>query len=75
LLTNDGERYILYDWMEETTFGNVTKEKIQQGMRMADINHSKQNHEEILEYDKDLFAVPLEITEADMDLIDEFLNV
>jgi len=75
LLTNDGERFILYDWMEETTFENVTKEKIQQGMRMADINHSKQNHEEILEYDKDLFAVPLEITEADMDLIDEFLNV
>ena len=75
MLTNDGERFILYDWMEETTFENVIKEKIQQGMRMADINHSKQNHEEILEYDKDLFAVPLEITEADMDLIDEFLNV
>jgi len=77
LITNDGEGFILYDWMEETTFKNITKEKIQQGMRMADINYNKQKHEETLEHDniKVLIAVPVEITEADMELINEFLDV
>jgi len=73
LITNDGEGFILYDWMEETTFNSITKEKIKQGMKMADLNYNKQKHEETIEYD--LFNVPVEITEDDMELIDEFLNV
>jgi len=73
LITKDGEGFILYDWMEETTFKSLTKEKIQQGMKMADSNYNKQEHEETFEYD--VIDVPVEITEADMELIDEFLNV
>jgi len=74
---NDGERFSLYDWEEETNYDNLTTEKMQQGMNHADIRN-KQRHDQIMEDDEvmaELFDNPVEMTEDDMELINEFLDV
>jgi len=59
------------------TYGNLTAEKIKQSTSKADImNYYRKNpfveNDEIL---KDISTRSTELTEDDMELIDEFLNV
>jgi len=68
---------MLYDWKEETNFNNLTIEKMQHGMDNAD-SKNKQKHDKVMESDEimgDLFDIPVEMTEDDIELINEFLNV
>jgi len=67
----------LYDWEEETNYDNLTTEKIRQSMRNADVkNHYRHcpatNNEDII---PDFPQGNFKITEEEMELIDEFLNV
>jgi len=57
--------------------GKKDNEKMQQGMDNAD-NKNKQKHDQVMEHDEfmgNLFANPVEITENDIELINEFLAV
>jgi len=61
---------------EETTYDNITMEKIRQSMRNADANNHYRHHPAMNNDD----VIPnlqgnFEITEEEMELIDEFLNV
>jgi len=77
LVKEDDEGFILYGWKEETNFNNLTTVKIQQGMDKADSkNQQKQN--QVMECDEilmELFDIPVEMTEDDIELINDFLDV
>jgi len=77
LITGDDEGFILYDWEEETNFNNLTKEKMQRGMDNAD-SKNKQKNDRDMESDEimeDFFDIPVELTEDDIEMINEFLDV
>ena len=67
---------VLYDWEEEVNYGNLTEEKIQQGMHKAD-EKNKQTFEQATNEQLlwDGFVEPEEITEEDKEMINEFLEV
>jgi len=68
--------FILYDWEEETNYDNLTTEKIRQSVSHAD-DKNQQKHNQVMNYDhatKDFPDKSLEITEEDLELIDEFLK-
>jgi len=76
IIEND-DGFILYAWEEETNYDNLTTEKMQQSMNHADIRN-KQRHDQVMKDDEtlaELFDNPVEVTEDDMELINEFLKV
>jgi len=77
VIAENDDGFILYDWEEETTYDNLTTEKIQRSMNYADVKN-KQRHNQVINYDdatKDFLDKSMEVTEEDMELINEFLNV
>ena len=77
VIAEDDAEFILYEWAEGITYENLTTEKIKQSMNKADImNYDRKNPSmENDEMMKDIFDRGVELTEDDMELIDEFLNV
>ena len=76
IIEND-DGFMLYDWEEETNYDNLTIEKMQQGMNQADIRN-EQRHDQVMKDDEfmaELLDIPVKITEDDMELINDFLNV
>ena len=69
--------FILYEWEEGTNYANLSTNKICQSMRVADVKNYN-SHFQAINCDETLQGFPhgnLEVTEEDMKLIDEFLNV
>ena len=77
-MTNENDSgCVLYDWEKETSYDNLTTEKICQSIRVADIKNYN-SHSRAANSDEIIQSLPqgsIEITEEDMELIDEFLNV
>jgi len=64
--------------MEETNFNSLTKEMIQHGMEKTDAKYNKRRPGKAIENEefiKNLNVEGVKITEADMELINEFLDV
>ena len=77
IITENEAEFILYEWTEGISYANLTTEEIRQSTRKADImNYNKKNlcmeeNEKI----ENILNINTELTEDDVELIDEFLNV
>jgi len=77
VLAQDDAEFILYKWTEGMTYESLTAEKIKQSMNEADAanEYRKNTSMEIENIIKDISNPNFEITEDDMEQIDEFLSV
>jgi len=71
-ITEDGKNFMLYNWNEETTYNTLTIEKVEEAIEEADVkNYQHPTEENGL---KKWLCEPINVTEEEMELINDFLN-
>ena len=73
LLTEDVKEFMLYDWKEKTTYDNLTSETVKEAIKGADTKNNNRKSEENSQ--KEWLDEPVKITDEDMELINDFLDV
>ena len=78
LLTEEKQSFVLYEWDEEVTYRNLTKKNVEEVITRADSRNSM-NDTEDENYDtwitEEVDEETKEITNEDLELIHEFLEV